>query len=535
VAGLSPRQVQRLCQQALHALKQAPDPLPRDILDSRELPTREQALHLIHAPDSLDKVDQAQRRFRFEELFLLEVALLWARRQNRDNVEGHAHMGKGCLVEAFRQQLPFELTAAQKRVWQEIQEDMAAGHPMHRLLQGDVGSGKTVVAVMALLRAVEAGQQAALMAPTELLAEQHYQKLCTQLEPLDQDVGLLTSSVVGQHRADVLERLARGKLALVVGTHALFQEGVRFDRLSLVITDEQHRFGVRQRAELGAKGANPDILVMSATPIPRSLALTFFGDLDTSTIDELPAGRKPIRTYWRPSNRRQLVYRFVRDQLAEGRQAYIVCPLVEESEEVQARAVTRWVESVRDLLSGYEVGVMHGRLSSDKKETTMRAFRDGKLAALVCTTVIEVGIDVPNVSVMVIEDADRFGLAQLHQLRGRIGRGPHQSYCILMADSVTEAARERLALMTEHTDGFKLAEHDLRLRGPGEFLGTRQHGLPPFEHADPVRDYQLLLEARQEAQRLLTVDPNLARSAHSRLRGAVQERYSDFFDLVLSG
>jgi len=434
VAGLTSRQLAPLLAQALVVAAEAVEVIPRAVRQRHGLPGIAEALRYIHTPDKVAQAELAARRFRFQELFILELALLWSRRQRREEQVGYAHMGGNELVRRFVAELPFNLTRAQERAWSQIHTDMSDPRPMYRLLQGDVGAGKTIVAVLALLKAVGSGTQGALMAPTELLAEQHYHKLSEYLGPLGVPVRLLTGSTP-QGERDALHRdLQAGKPQVVIGTHALIQDRVRFQQLTLVITDEQHRFGVRQRAALSAKGHAPDILVMSATPIPRSLALTLFGDLDTSVIDELPPGRKPVRTYWRSSEKRLQVYDFVRQQLEKGRQAYIVCPLVEESANVEAAAVTEWTGRVRKLFGNLPVGMMHGRLTSSEKETTMRRFRRGELAALVSTTVIEVGIDVPNATLMVIEDADRFGLAQLHQLRGRIGRGKHRSYCILIAE-----------------------------------------------------------------------------------------------------
>jgi ATP-dependent DNA helicase RecG len=404
---------------------------------------------------------------------------------------------------------------------------MAAPFPMHRLLQGDVGSGKTIVAALAVLTAVEAGYQAAVMAPTEILAEQHFMTFRQLLQPLGIPVTLLTSSLRARDRGARRASVASGEVGCVVGTHALVQEGVEFRRLGLAVVDEQHRFGVEQRARLKAKGERPDLLVMTATPIPRTLALTLYGDLDISVLDELPPGRRPVKTVARTESKRREIFAFLRKQVAEGRQVYVVYPLVEESEAVDLRAATDMAARFqREVFPDLVVGLLHGRLGFEDKDTIMRRFKDGEIHVLVSTTVIEVGIDVPNASVMLIEHAERFGLSQLHQLRGRVGRGPWKSYCILLAGtSLGEEARRRIDAMVATTDGFRIAEADLELRGPGEFFGTRQSGLPEFRVADLVRDAPLLEEARREAQTIIAADPELRDPAHRGLREALLARW----------
>jgi ATP-dependent DNA helicase RecG len=432
-------------------------------------------------------------------------------------------------VAEFVATLPYQLTGAQERVIEEIGADMSRPVPMNRLLQGDVGSGKTVVAAAAMVQAVRAGLQAALMAPTEILAEQHAQGLREMLAPLGIEVHLLTGSTPAAAKAAVYEALAAGAAEVVVGTHALIQEGVQFNNLALAVIDEQHRFGVDQRKALRDKGVaspngeqpNPHLLVMSATPIPRSLALSVFGDLDLSTLDEMPPGRQEIKTRWLKPSERDRAYAFVRSQIEQGRQAFIIYPLVEESEKSDAKAATAEHQRLqKQVFPDLRVGLIHGRLSSADKEAAMRAFNAGELDILVATSVIEVGIDVPNSTVMVIEGANHFGLAQLHQFRGRVGRGEHQSYCLLLADTVSEDASERLAALEQTNDGFLLAERDLELRGPGEFLGRRQSGLPALRLAS-LTDMQALQEAREEAQAVLAEDPNLARPEHELLRERV--------------
>jgi len=500
----------------------AEETLPEEIRQRQALLPLPEALREIHFPKETESQEAAHRRLAFEELFYLQLGLGLLRRRTREEA-GIAHAPDGPLVQRFLDGLPFPLTGAQKRVIQEIKRDMESPRPMNRLLQGDVGSGKTVVAAWALVKAAESGFQAALMAPTEILAEQHYLNLRRLLQPLGLPVGLLTGSLTRGERVERLQELKSGSLSIIVGTHALIQEGVEFARLSLVITDEQHRFGVNQRARLRAKGqTNPDVLVMTATPIPRTLSLTLYGDLDVSVLDELPPGRRPVETYWRKASARKKVYRFLYDQVKGGRQGYVVCPLIEESESLQAEAATALAQALRAEYPDLKVGLLHGRMRPEEKDEVMESFRRGELEVLVSTTVIEVGVDVPNATVMIIEGADRFGLAQLHQLRGRVGRGGAKSYCILLGEGLTTEGRRRLEIMETTGNGFTIAEEDLKLRGPGEFFGTRQHGLPDLKVADPIRDLPLLEQARQEALGLLERDPDLSRPEHQALRERVK-------------
>jgi ATP-dependent DNA helicase RecG len=433
--------------------------------------------------------------------------------------------------------LPFALTSAQERVWSEIRSDLARAVPMNRLLQGDVGSGKTIVAVMALLTAVEAGCQALLMAPTEILAEQHLRTLRDLVEPLGVTVAWLSAGQRVRERQAALEALRSGAAAIGVGTHALIQEAVELQRLGLAVVDEQHRFGVLQRASLRGKGEHPHVLVMTATPIPRTLALTLYGDLDVSVLDQLPPGRTPIRTDWRREPSRDKIYDHIREELRNGRQAYVVCPLVEETEASDLKAATEMADGLQaGPFREFRVGLIHGRLAFDAKEAVMRAFKGGEIDVLVATTVVEVGIDVPNASVMLVEHAERFGLAQLHQLRGRVGRGAAKSYCILLAsEPISEEATQRMDAMTETQDGFRLAEVDLEIRGPGEFFGTRQSGLPEFRTAGLVTHVRLLEQARQDAGQLVLRDPGLRLPEHRALREALVARWRERLELASIG
>ncbi|MBI1847012.1 MAG: ATP-dependent DNA helicase RecG [Candidatus Rokubacteria bacterium] len=513
-----------------------PDVLPEAVRARRRLVPLAEALLGAHFPPSEAALVAARRRLAFDDFLLLQLGLAILRSRTARE-RGIAMAPPGDLVAQLRASLPYTLTGAQERVWGEIRRDMAAPDPMQRLLQGDVGSGKTVVAGLAVLTAIEAGYQAAVMAPTEILAEQHYMTFRQILGPLGVSVTLLTSSLKGRDRAARRGAVATGEHACVVGTHALVQEAVEFRRLGLVVVDEQHRFGVAQRARLRAKGEHPDLLVMTATPIPRTLALTLYGDLDVSVLDELPPGRRPIRTVARTESKRREIYAFLKDQIREGRQAYVVYPLVEESEAVDLKAATDMARHLQaEVFADLTVGLMHGRLAFEEKDAIMRRFKAGEIHVLVSTTVIEVGIDVPNASVMLIEHAERFGLSQLHQLRGRVGRGPWKSYAILLhAPHPSEEARRRIDVMVETNDGFRVAEVDLQLRGPGDFFGTRQSGLPEFRSADLLRDAAVLEEARQEAQAIVAADPELLAAPHRGLRRELLERWRGKLALATAG
>jgi ATP-dependent DNA helicase RecG len=463
-------------------------------------------------------------------------------------MSGIAFSTRSTLARGLVDALPYQLTSAQRRSVREISDDLASSRSMNRLLQGDVGSGKTIVALIAMLIVVENGYQAVFLAPTEILAEQHFSSFRRLLEGSPVQVRLLVGARPSKLRTELLEEIQRGRTAIVVGTHALLEKDVSFAKLGLVVIDEQHRFGVAQRSSLRRKGTNPDVLVMTATPIPRTLSLTLYGDLDVSVIDELPSGRRPIRTLVREESAKSSVYQFVRDQVRAGRQAYFVYPVIEESETLDVRAATVHLEELRtQVFPDLRLGLLHGRMAGQEKDAVMNTFRRGEIDVLLATTVIEVGIDVPNATVMVIESADRFGLAQLHQLRGRVGRGAAQSFCILLTrrsrmgagvdpdDESQRLAERRLAAMVRTTDGFAIAETDLKLRGPGDFFGTRQSGMPEFRVADLIRDGQILQEARADAFALIEEDPRLSDPSHRLLADDLRSEFRDELPLLQTG
>jgi ATP-dependent DNA helicase RecG len=535
--GVGQGRLRRLIDRALREFPHIiVESLPEDLVRDHRLLSAAEAVRGIHFPASFDELEQARRRLVFEEFFMLQLLLALRRRSTRDTTSSiRFEFDPDRLQSELSRLLPFPLTSAQQRAILEIANDLQGGRTMNRLLQGDVGSGKTVVALAAALIAVANGFQVALMAPTEILAQQHSIVLRRILEPLGLGVELATGSLRQKEKTAVRERLAAGQSHIAVGTHALIQEGVDFAKLGLVIIDEQHRFGVLQRQALARKGAVPHVLVMTATPIPRTLTLTLYGDLDVSILDEMPPGRKPILTHWKKSEKRDQVYTAARRLLSEGRQVYIVCSLIEESEKLQAKNATQMAEHIAaDVFPEFRVGLMHGQMRSEEKDAVMARFKAREIDVLVSTTVIEVGIDVPNASVIIIEDADRFGLAQLHQLRGRVGRGDHASFCILMADPKSEEGRARLQVLTETCDGFKVAEEDLRLRGPGDFYGTRQSGLPELAIADILHDINVLVETREAAFALVERDPFLKLPEHTPLRTALKQLKSGF-DLVNVG
>ncbi len=509
--GLSQKIVRNIIWNTLNQyLDELEEFLPVEILDKYGFPDIKSAIQEVHFPNSEESLRKAKERLTFEEFFLLQLAIL---RRRMALLEENAPVIKISrdIEEKFFKSLPFELTNAQKRVIEDIKRDIASGKSMQRLLQGDVGSGKTVVAAYFLYVVACNGYQSAIMAPTEILAQQHYDRIGPLLSNLGLETALLIGSTKEKEKQEIKEKLALGELPVVIGTHALIQEDIEFKNLVGIVIDEQHRFGVMQRMALRNKGLSPHFLVMSATPIPRTLALTLYGDLDISVIDELPSGRLPVATYWASGEQRAQVYNMVRKIVRSGQQAYIVCPLIEESEKLEAESAVALAKKMQeDVFPEFKVGLLHGKMSISEKEEVMNRFRNGEINILVSTTVIEVGVDVPNATVMVIENAERFGLSQLHQLRGRVGRGNLKSYCILISDLNTEEARERIKIMTKTQNGFEIAEADLRLRGPGELNGTRQHGIPDFKVGNIIRDARILELAREEALKLLKKDPTLS-------------------------
>ncbi len=525
--GLSGRMVETNMAEALTMADRLPEILPADLRQSLQLPSRAAALRAIHTPQNEAEVAAARTRLIFEELFILQLGLLQLKTRTRHR--------SGAVLTAdytpeYTARLPFALTGAQQRAIADCLADMQGDTPLSRLVQGDVGSGKTAVAAGVAYSLIREGWQVAMMAPTEILAAQHAESLQKLLGPTVR-VGLLTGSLPATKRRPLLAALEAGEIDLVVGTHALLSEGVTFARLGLVITDEQHRFGVAQRASLAAKGHHPHLLVMSATPIPRTLALILYGDLDVSILDELPPGRQPVETYAVSSARRERAYGYVRRHLDEGRQGFIVCPLVEENEDTAAvtadlRSATEvYEELAHGPFAGYRLGLLHGRMKAAEKEAVMTAFAAGDIQLLVSTTVIEVGVDVPNAAILVVENADRFGLAQLHQLRGRVGRGKHRSTCILISDNHGQENRRRLQVMCDTNDGFRIADEDLKLRGPGDFFGNRQHGLPKMRIADLMEDSYLLGLAQRHAANRLAADPGLTAPENAPLRTEVQRLF----------
>ncbi|MFN4255091.1 MAG: ATP-dependent DNA helicase RecG [Saprospiraceae bacterium] len=525
--GLDAKGIRRLLRTLLDQLRptDVPETLPDHLLEKFRLERRFEALLKIHFPESQHELDAATRRLKFEELFFLQLRLLLVRRRRKDAVRGYVFDKIGDYFNRFfSEKLPFPLTGAQKRVLKEIRADLGTGQQMNRLVQGDVGSGKTVVALMTMLMALDNGFQACLMAPTEILAQQHFAGISELVGDVGVQVGFLSGSVKGKKREAILRQLASGELHIVIGTHALIEDWVVFKNLGLTVIDEQHRFGVEQRARLWAKasgGCQPHVLVMSATPIPRTLAMTLYGDLDVSVIDELPPGRKPITTVHKTEHHRLRVFGMMREEIEKGRQVYVVYPMIEETEKADMANLMAGYEAItREFpMPEYQVSIVHGKMKAAEKDYEMQRFIAHQTQIMVATTVIEVGVNVPNASVMVIENAERFGLSQLHQLRGRVGRGAEQSFCILMTGfKLSEDGRERIQTMVQTTDGFKIAEADLRLRGPGNIEGTQQSGMLHFRIADLSRDQNILLAARETAAAILEADPLLNLPSNLRLR-----------------
>jgi ATP-dependent DNA helicase RecG len=527
--GLGGRQIGKLSHTLVSMLgrQDIPEILPEQVLRHAKLPGRIEAYRDIHFPKTQEACDAARQRLKFEELFIAQVRMGMIRSGRHRASRGILFPTVGEFFNTFyTRHLPFALTGAQKRVLREIRQDTGSGKQMNRLLQGDVGSGKTIVALMSLLLAADNGYQGCLMAPTEILARQHFENISALLKDMPVEVALLTGSTKGKLRKSVLEGVREGRILLLVGTHALIEDAVQFSKLGLVIVDEQHRFGVAQRARLWEKSAvTPHVLVMTATPIPRTLAMTAYGELDTSIIDELPPGRQPIQTVHRLEDSRPQVMEFIRQEIAAGRQAYIIFPLIEESEKVDYENLQKGYENLKAWFPEpqYWISMVHGRMPADQKDTNMQRFVRGDTQIMVSTTVIEVGVNVPNATVMVIESAEKFGLSQLHQLRGRVGRGSEKSYCILLTgNKVSRDARERLGILTQTNDGFRIAEKDLELRGPGDIEGTRQSGALQFRLADIVSDRDLLEQARAASDRLLEADPELQEPAHAALKKHLQ-------------
>lgn len=529
--GLTNKQFRQFVYEALQtgSLEREPEILPQALLQKRKLLSAPQALKAVHFPNSIAELESARTRLAYEEFLLLATAWGIKRTQTKILAKDYTYEIKKNLLTPFRRQLGFDFTNSQKKVINEIFKDLTSPRPMNRLLQGDVGSGKTVVALCAMLLAVENGYQAALMAPTEILAEQHFLTFKRILKGLPVKVAVLTSSTKAAAKKKLLKELAEGEIDILVGTHAVIQDGVQFKNLRLAVIDEQHRFGVKQRSRLKEKTAKLDLLTMTATPIPRTLALAFYGDLDVSTLSELPPGRQPIKTETATS---KLAYDRVREEVKKGRQAYIVFPLIEESEKISAKAVTEEFEKLKKVFPEFRLAILHGQMSQSEKEGVMADFAAHKTDILVATPVIEVGIDVKNATVMVIENAERFGLASLHQLRGRVGRGEHESYCILVPQHAGSVAKERVDIICATRDGFKIGERDMQLRGPGEILGTRQSGELEFKAGDIFKDKDILYWAIEDRDELLSQDPALTMPEHALLRQKLVELYQTDWHLI---
>ena len=527
--ALNQKYLRKISRQIFDCQPKIDEVIPSAVVERYRLMPRAEAVREMHFPSDFESLKRAHDTLAFEELYVIQCGLLILKKRSEQNQQGIRHMLSSNLFKQVYGALPFALTEDQQKVLRDIETDMEKKTPMHRLVQGDVGSGKTVIALLALVKTVENGYQGAFMAPTEILAAQHYANFTKLLAGTDIRVGLLSGSLSKKEHENIQQQLADHEIDIVIGTHALIQEKVIFKSLGLVVTDEQHRFGIGQRAALKDKAEKtPDVLVMTATPIPRTMTLTVYGDLDVSLIEHLPPGRQPIRTFVRERSRRQLIYDFVKKEIQSGRQAYVVCPLIEASDEMPLPSAEEvYTELSNGIFQGIPCGLLHGRLSAKEKDQIMNKFKAGELKLLVSTTVIEVGVDVPNASMMVIENADRFGLAQLHQLRGRIGRGPYKSYCVLIAGGKSAVGKERLSIMENTANGFELAEADLKLRGPGQFFGSLQHGLGDLKVADVLRDTDILLKARRAA--LETLQDNESLSAVVKVLSSRQ--YSNFSNI----
>lgn len=525
--GITNNEMIRIVNFALNnSIKYIEEVLPIELRDKYKLLGIDESLKNIHNPKSMDLLNRSRYRLVFEELLILQLGLFIIKNKSYSKESGIS-FNRTDEMEVFINALPFNLTKAQNRVLKEIEADMDKAKQMNRLVQGDVGSGKTVVAVLAMFRAVKDGYQAAMMAPTEILATQHFESLTNFFKEYGIRCQLLVGSLTSKNKENILRDLKEGNIDIIVGTHAIIQESVEFYNLGLAITDEQHRFGVKQRSVLNQKGTNPDILVMTATPIPRTLALILYGDLDISIIDELPPGRKEIETFAVGFDMVERINKFIEKQLLEGRQAYIVCPLIEESETLDINSAEELYESLKEVFKNYKVGLLHGKMKSKDKDEIMDSFKNHELDILVSTTVIEVGVNVPNSNIMVIYNSERFGLAQLHQLRGRVGRGEYQSYCILLNASKNPIARERMRILQASSDGFQISERDLELRGPGEFFGTKQHGLPELKVANLIRDIDILKLVQKEAQEIMIDDYNLSSDKYKQIRFKIIEMFKN--------
>lgn len=519
--GITQNDIRKYEKTASALISQVEDYMPEKLVAEKGLCSIQEALKNIHYPDDPERLNEARKRIIYDELFIMQIGLLMMKRGVQ---KGKSHRAD---ENVFIDSLSYELTGAQKRAVREISRDQEDEIAMNRLLQGDVGSGKTAVAETAMYKTVKSGSQAAFMAPTDLLMKQHYETFKRDFEPFGISVGYLSGHMSAAEKREMLEKMAQGSVDIVVGTHALIQDGVEFADLGLVITDEQHRFGVNQRMSFSEKGDEPDILVMTATPIPRTLAVIFYGDMDVSVIDELPPGRQEIITKYYGSERRGDIYRRLNNQLDIGHQVYVVCPLIEESDAIEAKSATGVYEELKQLYKGRKVALLHGEMKQDEKDEVMSLFGEGKIDVLVATVVIEVGIDVPNATVMIIENAERFGLAQLHQLRGRVGRGKDQSFCMLILGNKGGVAEERAKVLSESSDGFYISERDLDLRGPGEVFGTRQHGIPDTHLADMVSHIDIMEELRVSAMEVLEDDPDLSKPSNEKLRRRVSMLFTD--------
>ena len=530
--NLSQRIIRTVIKNSLETVKdQLIEFLPADIRKRYNLAEINYSISNIHFPEDKNSFDYARRRLVFEELLLLQLGLLSIKNRLNTGITG-IQFKPVPEMEEFIRSIPFELTDAQKRVFKEINEDMENQKLMNRLVQGDVGSGKTIIAALAIFKAVKNGYQSAMMVPTGILAEQHFDTFKGLFEDIGIRTALVTGSLTQKQKREIQQDITEGKVDVIIGTHALIEGDIKFWNLGLVITDEQHRFGVRQRTMLTSKGKTPDVLVMTATPIPRTLALILYGDLDISVIDELPPGRKKIETFWIEDNLRERMYKFIEKQVVEGKQVYVVCPLIEESEAITAKSVEKHVQELQEIFKGYKTAYLHGKMKAREKDEIMREFCVGQINILVSTTVIEVGVNVQNASLMVVENAEKFGLAQLHQLRGRVGRGEAQSYCIMMTEANSKVIRERMRVMQRTNDGFEIAEKDLELRGPGEFFGTLQHGIPDLKIANLFKDIDILKLAQECARQVLEADRSLSKPEYAFIKQKVMERFSQRADEI---